>query len=61
MRQRSSLPEDEVRRIIATQVKREERLAAADDVIDNSGSRDALHKQVRELHARYLQLSRAGS
>jgi len=61
VRQRSSLPEDEVRRIIASQVKREERLAAADDMIDNSGSRDALHKQVRELHARYLQLSRARS
>ena len=61
VRQRSSLPEDEVRRIMASQVKRQERLAAADDVIDNSGSRDALHKQVRELHARYLQLSRARS
>ncbi len=50
-----------MRRIIASQVKREERLAAADDVIDNSGSLDALHKQVRELHAKYLELSRAQS
>jgi dephospho-CoA kinase len=61
VRQRSSLAENEVRRIIASQVKRDERLAAADDVIDNSGSLDALHKQVRELHAKYLELSRARS
>jgi len=61
VRQRSSLAEDEVRRIIASQAKREARLAAADDVIDNSSSLDALHKQVRELHAKYLELSRARS
>jgi len=61
VRQRSSLAEDEVRRIIASQVARQDRLAAADDVIDNSGSLDALHKQVRELHAKYLAQSRAGS
>jgi len=61
VRQRSSLAEDEVRRIIASQAQREARLAAADDVIDNSGSLDALHKQVRELHAKYLGLSGARS
>jgi dephospho-CoA kinase len=61
VRQRSSLAEDEVRRIIASQAKREARLAAADDVIDNSGSLDALHKQVRALHAKYLGLSGARS
>jgi dephospho-CoA kinase len=58
VRQRSSLSEEEIRRIVASQAKREERLAAADDVIDNSASLDALHKQVRELHSRYLELSR---
>jgi len=61
VRQRSRLPEEEIRRIVASQAKREERLAAADDVIDNSGSLDALHKQVRELHPKYLELSRARS
>jgi dephospho-CoA kinase len=61
VRQRSKLPEEEIRRIVASQAKREERLAAADDVIDNSGSLDALHKQVRELHPKYLELSRARS
>jgi len=59
VRQRSALPGDEIQRIIASQVPRETRLAAADDVIDNSGPLDALHKQVRALHERYLQLARA--
>jgi dephospho-CoA kinase len=59
VRRRSGLSEDEVQRIIGAQIRREDRLAAADDVIDNSGAIDALHKQVRELHARYLSLSRA--
>jgi dephospho-CoA kinase len=59
VRRRSALAEDEIRRIIAAQTPRAARLAAADDVIDNSGSLDALHKQVRELHARYVELARA--
>lgn len=40
--------------ILAQQVSREERLAAADDVIDNQGDIDVLRAQVDELHARYL-------
>jgi len=59
VRQRSKLTDDEIRRIIRSQASREDRLAAADDVIDNSASLDALHKQVRELHARYLELARS--
>lgn len=59
VRRRSALAEDEIRRIIAAQAPRAVRLAAADDVIDNSGSLDALHKQVRALHGRYLELARA--
>lgn len=58
VRQRSRLTEEEIRSIIRSQASREDRLAAADDVIDNSASLDALHKQVRELHARYLELAR---
>jgi dephospho-CoA kinase len=61
VRRRSGLAEDEVGRIIGAQIRREDRLAAADDVIDNSGTLDALHKQVRELHANYLQHARAAS
>lgn len=58
VRRRSALAEDEVERIIAAQISREARLDAADDVIDNSGTLDALHKQVRALHPRYLELAR---
>ena len=57
VRARSGLSEDEVRRIMRAQVSRAERLAAADDVIDNGGSRDALRKQVAALHQKYLQFA----
>jgi len=59
VRQRSGLADEEIRRILRSQASREARLAAADDIIDNSGSLDALHKQVRELHASYLELARS--
>lgn len=59
VRRRSGLGEEEIRRIIDAQTPRDVRLAAADDVVDNSGSIDALHKQVRALHSRYLSLARA--
>jgi dephospho-CoA kinase len=55
---RSRLAEDEVRAIMHTQASRAERLAAADDVIDNAGSPESLRKQVAALHRKYLQLSR---
>jgi dephospho-CoA kinase len=54
---RSSLSEEEVRAIIRSQAPREARLAAADDVIDNSGTLDALRKQVAALHQKYLQFT----
>jgi dephospho-CoA kinase len=59
VRRRSSLTDEDIRRIIRSQASRDDRLAAADDVIDNSASVDALHKQVRELHARYLEMARS--
>ncbi|HEY6967313.1 MAG TPA: dephospho-CoA kinase [Burkholderiales bacterium] len=59
VRQRSMLPEAQIKRIIASQIKRERRLAAADDVIDNSGDLAALHQQVRALHEKYLALAKA--
>jgi dephospho-CoA kinase len=57
VRARSALAADEVRAIMRTQVPRAERLAAADDVIDNGGARDALRKQVAALHQKYLQFA----
>ena len=58
VRERSRLPEEEVRAIMRTQASRAERLAAADDVIDNRGSRDALRNQVGALHQKYLQFAK---
>src|SRR5690554_5253295 len=54
---RSGLPPDEVRAIIAAQASREQRLAAADDVLDNSGDLPALQRQVDALHRHYLALA----
>jgi dephospho-CoA kinase len=59
VRRRSQLADDEVRRIIASQVPRAQRRAAADDIIDNAGTLDALHKRVRELHSAYLGFAQA--
>ena len=53
---RSGLSPDEVRRIIATQLARAERLAAADDVIVNMAGDAALEPQVLAMHERYLRL-----
>jgi len=54
---RSGLSVKEIRRIMANQVDRTERLANADDVIDNGGSQADLQPQVQRLHQLYLQLS----
>ncbi|TAK85611.1 MAG: dephospho-CoA kinase [Betaproteobacteria bacterium] len=59
VRARSELSEAEVRSILASQASRAERLAAADDVIDNSSSLEALRKQVTALHQRYVEYSNA--
>ena len=53
---RSGLSPDEVRRIIATQLARAERLAAADDVIVNMARVAVLEPQVLAMHERYLRL-----
>jgi dephospho-CoA kinase len=57
VRQRSGLAEAEIRRIVAAQIQRESRLAAADDVIDNSGTIAAMQQQVGRLHEKYLALA----
>lgn len=51
---RNGLPEAQVRAIMAAQVTREQRLAAADDVIRNDAGVDALLPQVERLHREYL-------
>jgi dephospho-CoA kinase len=59
VRQRSGLPEEQIRRIIGAQIQREARLAAADDVIDNSGPVSAMQHQVQKLHETYLRIAAA--
>lgn len=46
--------EAQVRRIIAAQIARDDRLALADIVIDNSGTLEALDEKVDALHATLL-------
>jgi dephospho-CoA kinase len=54
---RSGLAAAEVRAIMATQLDRAARLRGADDVLDNSGSADAIAPQVAELDRRYQRLA----
>ena len=59
VRRRSGLPEAEIARIMRSQISRADRLARADDVIDNQGELDALHPQVERLHQAYLELAQS--
>ena len=54
---RSKLSEAEVRAIMAAQASRAERLAVADDVLDNGGDLHHLEIQIADLHRKYLRLS----
>jgi dephospho-CoA kinase len=54
---RSGMTEAEVRSIMAAQASRSARLAAADDVIDNSGPQDLVPAKVAALDARYRALA----
>jgi len=60
--QRASLRDgqrrEKIRAIMAAQCSREERLAVADDVIDNSGSLQQLKDLTDTMHQRYMSLCR---
>jgi dephospho-CoA kinase len=51
---RNGIDENQVRAIMAAQVTRAQRQAAADDIILNDDGLDALLPQVERLHAFYL-------
>jgi len=55
---RNGLSQNEVERILQAQATRAERLAVADDVIENDGQLAALTPQVARLHDKYLALAR---
>ncbi len=54
---RDGVDEAQVRAIMAAQVDRETRLAAADDLILNEDDLEELKRQVQALHQRYLKLA----
>ena len=56
---RDAETETQARRMIAAQASRDDRLAIADDIVDNDGTLEATAKQVDELHRKYLELAGA--
>lgn len=48
--------EEQIRRIMAAQMPRQQRLELADDVVDNSGDLERLYQQLEPLHELYLSL-----
>ena len=54
---RDRLPREEILAIIEAQVSPGTRLAAADDVIENSGGLDELATRVNQLHKKYLEIA----
>ncbi|MCX8957574.1 dephospho-CoA kinase [Erwinia psidii] len=56
---RDGMSTEEAEHILAAQVTREQRLAVADDIIDNSGRPEDIAAHVALLDQRYRQLSRA--
>lgn len=48
----------QIKRIMQAQMSRQERLSAADDVVDNAKDLDYLYDQLAVLHQKYLQLAR---
>lgn len=56
---RDGLDDTVIDQILAAQASRYDRLAVADDVIDNSGPKESLAPQVLALHERYLLLAQS--
>ncbi|MDY6978775.1 MAG: dephospho-CoA kinase [Pseudomonadota bacterium] len=56
---RDQLSREQVEQILASQCSRAERLALADDVLDNSNATDELMAQIDTLHQKYLALAGA--
>lgn len=55
--ERDAMDVDEVKRIMATQISRNERIALADDILDNRLGAAELRIQIEKLHLYYTQLS----
>jgi dephospho-CoA kinase len=57
VRRRSGLTYSEIDRIVASQISRAERLARADDILDNGGDLPALSAQAERIHRTYTTLA----
>lgn len=57
VKNRDQLNDAVIKSIITSQATREQRLEAADDIIDNSNDTQALAEQVKKLHNQYISLA----
>lgn len=55
---RDDVNEEQIRAIMASQIDRQRRLKAANDVIDNSGDLALLSEQVKKYHNKYVSKSK---
>lgn len=55
--QRDNNNPEQIKAIMKSQIPREQRCAAADDVIHNHGDKNELDEQVKDLHQHYLKLA----
>lgn len=55
---RDGISRDQARAILNAQAGRQDRLALADDILDNSGNLSELAEKVKALHQKYLSLAR---
>jgi dephospho-CoA kinase len=53
---RDRIDETQARRILVAQASRSQRLALADEVVENSGDFASLEQQIADLHQHYLQI-----
>lgn len=58
--ERDRISHEQAISILRAQAGRQQRLALADDVIDNSGTLSELQDKVKDLHQKYLELSSPG-
>ena len=54
---RDGMTRTQIEAALAAQASRDQRLAIADDIIDNSGEKSSLPQKVSSLHQRYLSLA----
>ncbi|WP_444958446.1 dephospho-CoA kinase [Microbulbifer sp. ZKSA002] len=55
---RDNSHQEQIRKIMAAQLTREQRLEKADDVLDNASDLTSLKAQVEQLHREYLRIAR---